>query len=80
MFLYRFRFKPSSPLPFHKLLFVQVTKMSTTSTPQAKIRQWASKDGEFRRQVSSFRDSVSRDPNAQFAAEPCVYTNAIPTA
>jgi glutathionyl-hydroquinone reductase len=46
--------------------------MSTTSTAQANIRQWASKDGEFRRQVSSFRDSVSRDPNAQFAAEPYV--------
>jgi putative glutathione S-transferase len=48
--------------------------MSTSSTAQPKIRQWASGDGEFRRQVSSFRDCVSRDPNARFAAEPYVYT------
>ncbi|KAG2189180.1 hypothetical protein INT44_004322 [Umbelopsis vinacea] len=74
MFLSRFRFKPlPSPLPFHKPFFLQVAKMSTTSTAQTNIRQWASKDGEFRRQVSSFRDSVSRNPNAQFAAEPNRY-------
>lgn len=45
--------------------------MSTTATKQQPdITKWASKDGEFRRQVSSFRDFVSRDKNARFAAEP----------
>lgn len=44
--------------------------MSTnTSADQPKILQWASKDGEFRRQVSSFRNWISTDPNAKFQAE-----------
>ncbi|CAO3680872.1 unnamed protein product [Umbelopsis vinacea] len=48
--------------------------MSTTSSkPQPNITKWASNDGEFRRQVSSFRDTVSRDANARFAAEPNRY-------
>lgn len=48
--------------------------MSTTATKQQPdITKWASKDGEFRRQVSSFRDFVSRDKNARFAAEPDRY-------
>ncbi|TPX53829.1 glutathione transferase [Powellomyces hirtus] len=34
-----------------------------------KIFQWASKDGEFRRQVSSFRDFVSTEPDSPFVAE-----------
>ncbi|KAJ3008274.1 S-glutathionyl-(chloro)hydroquinone reductase [Thoreauomyces humboldtii] len=47
----------------------------TDSTPKVddkstgEIFKWASKDGEFRRQVSSFRDNVSTDPSAQFVAE-----------
>ncbi|KAI8068684.1 putative glutathione S-transferase [Gongronella butleri] len=42
----------------------------TMTTEQPKILKWASaKDGEFRRQVSTFRDEVSADPNAKFAAE-----------
>jgi putative glutathione S-transferase len=35
----------------------------------ANILQWASKDGEFKRQVSSFRDFVSAEPNAKFQPE-----------
>ncbi|KAJ1952932.1 S-glutathionyl-(chloro)hydroquinone reductase [Linderina pennispora] len=35
--------------------------------------KWAQKDGEFRRQVSSFRNFVSADPKAEFAAEPHRY-------
>ncbi|KAI8097401.1 glutathione S-transferase [Halteromyces radiatus] len=37
------------------------------------ILKWASKDGEFRRQTSTFRDFVSTDPKATFAAEPNRY-------
>ncbi|KAM3581570.1 S-glutathionyl-(chloro)hydroquinone reductase [Umbelopsis sp. WA50703] len=46
---------------------------TTTAKEQPNITKWASKDGEFRRQVSSFRDFVSRDKNARFAAEPNRY-------
>lgn len=35
--------------------------MSTTA--------WSDKDGQFRRQVSSFRDAISSEPGAQFPAE-----------
>ncbi|KAI8049724.1 hypothetical protein BDF22DRAFT_698380 [Syncephalis plumigaleata] len=42
--------------------------MSTTQK-QPEILKWASKDGEFRRQQSSFRDAISREPNAKFAPE-----------
>jgi putative glutathione S-transferase len=31
-------------------------------------KQWSSKDGRFRRQESTFRDSISRDKNAKFPA------------
>ncbi|KAJ2755730.1 S-glutathionyl-(chloro)hydroquinone reductase [Coemansia pectinata] len=34
-----------------------------------EITKWHSKDGEFRRQVSSFRSLVEADPNAEFPAE-----------
>ncbi|KAI9596026.1 hypothetical protein BDF19DRAFT_439409 [Syncephalis fuscata] len=43
--------------------------MSASTDNQPKILKWASKDGEFRRQQSSFRDFVSKDPNAKFVAE-----------
>ncbi|KAI9218179.1 glutathione S-transferase [Blastocladiella britannica] len=47
------------------------TTTAATDATAAKpaIFNWASKDGEFRRQVSSFRDHVSTDPNAKFSAE-----------
>jgi len=48
--------------------------MSTTtaaaSDEKPAILKWASKDGEFRRQQSTFRDTIEADPNAKFAAEP----------
>ncbi|KAJ3163259.1 S-glutathionyl-(chloro)hydroquinone reductase [Geranomyces michiganensis] len=46
---------------------------SSDKTDQASILKWASKDGEFRRQVSSFRDTISSDPSARFKAEPGRY-------
>ncbi|TPX56871.1 glutathione transferase [Spizellomyces sp. 'palustris'] len=39
----------------------------------APIFKWASNDGEFRRQDSSFRGVVSTEPNATFRAEPGRY-------
>lgn len=48
--------------------------MSTTTTAASNeksgILNWASKDGEFRRQQSTFRDTIEADSNAKFAAEP----------
>ncbi|KAJ2525187.1 S-glutathionyl-(chloro)hydroquinone reductase [Coemansia sp. RSA 2049] len=35
----------------------------------SNITKWDSKDGEFRRQVSSFRSFVEADPSAEFPAE-----------
>lgn len=37
---------------------------------QSGILNWASKDGEFRRQVSSFRDCISDEPGSRFTPEP----------
>lgn len=39
----------------------------------SNILNWASKDGEFRRQQSVFRDTIENDVNAKFAAEPDRY-------
>ncbi|KAJ3170974.1 S-glutathionyl-(chloro)hydroquinone reductase [Geranomyces variabilis] len=39
----------------------------------SSVLKWASKDGSFRRQVSSFRDFISTDPSARFVAEPGRY-------
>ncbi|TPX30877.1 glutathione transferase [Synchytrium microbalum] len=36
---------------------------------KAPILNWASKDGEFRRQVSSFRDHIASDPAAKFTPD-----------
>ncbi|KAJ2076673.1 S-glutathionyl-(chloro)hydroquinone reductase [Coemansia sp. RSA 988] len=41
----------------------------STSTKNAGITKWHSADGEFRRQVSSFRDFVVANPDARFPAE-----------
>ncbi|KAI8824470.1 glutathione S-transferase [Fimicolochytrium jonesii] len=59
----------------------QRTFLSTANTKMveqkdaaaASIFKWASKDGEFRRQVSSFRDVVSTEADAKFKAEPGRY-------
>ncbi|KAK6511998.1 S-glutathionyl-(chloro)hydroquinone reductase [Arthrobotrys musiformis] len=45
-----------------------LSQLRTMST-NTKITAWASKDGEFRRQVSSFRDQISSAPDAQFQPE-----------
>ncbi|KAJ1799351.1 S-glutathionyl-(chloro)hydroquinone reductase [Coemansia sp. RSA 2399] len=39
------------------------------STAGAGITKWHSEDGEFRRQVSSFRGNVEADPSSEFPAE-----------
>ncbi|KAI8142310.1 glutathione S-transferase [Fennellomyces sp. T-0311] len=46
---------------------------STTQNEQPEILKWASKDGEFRRQQSVFRDNISDAPGAKFAPEPDRY-------
>ncbi|KAI9500961.1 glutathione S-transferase [Coemansia spiralis] len=44
--------------------------MSTTTTERpSDITKWQSKNGEYHRQVSSFRSFVEADPNAEFPAE-----------
>ncbi|KAI8375581.1 extracellular matrix protein 4 [Blakeslea trispora] len=47
--------------------------MSTSNNNKSNILNWASKDGEFRRQQSVFRDCIEANPNAKFAAEPDRY-------
>ncbi|KAJ2156244.1 S-glutathionyl-(chloro)hydroquinone reductase [Coemansia sp. RSA 552] len=42
---------------------------STTPAASAKVPRWDSKDGRFRRQVSSFRSTVEASPDAEFPAE-----------
>ncbi|CAO3637301.1 unnamed protein product [Cunninghamella echinulata] len=46
---------------------------STLPIMSSNILNWAAKDGEFRRQVSSFRDEITSDPKGTFAAEPGRY-------
>lgn len=46
---------------------------TTNKEQQAPILNWASKDGEFRRQQSVFRDWIKDEPNAKFAPEPYVF-------
>ncbi|KAI0089719.1 glutathione S-transferase [Irpex rosettiformis] len=43
--------------------------MTDNTAPKKSIHEFADKDGQFRRQVSSFRSRVSADPNAEFPAE-----------
>ncbi|KAL7747543.1 S-glutathionyl-(chloro)hydroquinone reductase [Sorochytrium milnesiophthora] len=42
--------------------------MTSTQQP-SDIHKWAGKEGEFKRQTSSFRNWVSSDPGAQYTAE-----------
>ncbi|CAG8459202.1 7347_t:CDS:10 [Ambispora gerdemannii] len=44
-----------------------------TKKPQEGILNWASPTGEFRRKPSSFRDFISKKPNARFPPEPNRY-------
>ena len=47
--------------------------MSTAKKEQTEILNWASKDGEFRRQQSVFRDQIVDEPGAKFAPERYIY-------
>ncbi|KAI8374680.1 glutathione S-transferase [Radiomyces spectabilis] len=50
-------------------LHLFVRTMSTNTKPQTNILNWASKDGEFRRQQSVFRDVIVDQPDAKFQPE-----------
>jgi glutathionyl-hydroquinone reductase len=44
--------------------------MSTATNDQPSILKWANdKTGEFKRQVSSFRDVISDEPGSKFVPE-----------
>ena len=44
-----------------------LSKRQMSTQPTATIYQWASKDtGEFNRQTSSFRSSISSDPSSRY--------------
>lgn len=45
-----------------------VFKMTDEHKHTDGSKQWSSKDGRFRRQESTFRDSISQDKNAKFPA------------
>lgn len=51
-------------------LFKQIMSTTAAADDKPTILKWASKDGEFRRQQSTFRDNIEEDVNAKFAAEP----------
>jgi putative glutathione S-transferase len=61
--------KIASPKPLFLTTLIFKRNMSTQDN-KADILKWASKDGEFRRQQSVFRDFIEDDVNAKFAAEP----------
>ncbi|KAJ2677591.1 S-glutathionyl-(chloro)hydroquinone reductase [Coemansia spiralis] len=49
---------------------ITIAAMSTITTERpSDITKWQSKNGEYHRQVSSFRSFVEADPNAEFPAE-----------
>jgi hypothetical protein len=62
----------SKQITISSTLLIFKHKMSTSAPSDDKpaILKWASKDGEFRRQQSTFRDIIEDDANAKFAAEP----------
>lgn len=53
----------------HKV-YLNLPKQPLKRFMTTSILNWASKDGEFRRQQSVFRDCIEADANAKFAAEP----------
>lgn len=60
-------------IPSRSLSTMATTENSTSATTKGEekktVYDFAGKDGKFRRQVSSFRDWVSPDPDAEFPAE-----------
>ncbi|KAI7902675.1 glutathione S-transferase [Cokeromyces recurvatus] len=54
---------------FKQTMSIATTTTDKSSNEQPAILKWASKDGEFRRQQSIFRDIIEDNPNAKFAAE-----------
>lgn len=62
----RLLFKPISPAHANQSpKFFSLTASSQTQTN----KKWAETDGAFKRQSSQFRNSISKDQNAQFPAE-----------
>lgn len=68
-YLSRAALSPSSSSPFPTLRFISSPTTRTleqharsmATNAQKDITSWASKDGQFRRQSSAFRDSISKD-------------------
>ncbi|KAG8627968.1 hypothetical protein KVT40_003841 [Elsinoe batatas] len=48
---------------------LQTRNMASNSEKGSSILNWAGKDGEFKRQQSTFRDCISSEPGAKFPAE-----------
>lgn len=63
-------FRIQTKVPKQVSFILLLKKNMTTGTEKSSILNWASKDGEFRRQQSTFRDMIEADENAKFAAEP----------
>lgn len=72
--VFSFKHTFSNQISVSSTAFLFRKTMSTTTTAASNeksgILNWASKDGEFRRQQSTFRDTIEADSNAKFAAEP----------
>ena len=70
--VFSFKHTLSNQISVSSTAFLFRKTMSTTAASNEKsgILNWASKDGEFRRQQSTFRDTIEADSNAKFAAEP----------
>jgi putative glutathione S-transferase len=70
VFTLKHNFSKQVSITSTSFLFKQAMSTSTNDKPTGNILNWASKDGEFRRQQSTFRDTIEQDENAKFAAEP----------
>lgn len=69
VFILKHNFSKQVSISSTAFLFKQ-TMSTTASDSKPAILNWASKDGEFKRQQSTFRDFIEDDVNAKFAAEP----------
>jgi glutathionyl-hydroquinone reductase len=50
-------------------LLTEPSLQASSTTKDSGITSWASKDGEFRRQPSQFRNFISSQPGSRFAPE-----------
>jgi hypothetical protein len=54
------RIIPATRTNSTRLSTININRAMSTSTNDQKITDWASKDGSFKRQVSSFRDAIEK--------------------